>query len=106
VVKGAIVEFTVPVVLEDVFGVELIPEMEDTVSMGFGGIEVVLGTFEGIELIDRKVLRELFNREAGRILCCRLIMFYEIWGVYLVSRFPRVIAFGIALPFDEVLKAF
>ncbi len=66
-VKGAIVEFTVPVVLEDVFGVELIPEMEDTVSMGFGGIEVVLGTFEGSELFDRKVFRELFNREAGRI---------------------------------------
>ncbi len=66
-VKGAVVEFTVPAVLEDVFGVKLVPEMEDTVSMGFGGIEVVLGTFEGSELFDRKVFRELFDGEAGKI---------------------------------------
>jgi len=66
-VKGAVVEFTVPAVFEDMFGVELILETEDTVSTGFGGIEVVLGTFEGSELFDREVFGEAFNGKAGKI---------------------------------------
>ncbi len=66
-VKGAVVEFTVPAVFEDMFGVELILETEDTVSTGFGGIEVVLGTFEGSELFDREVFGEVFNGKAGKI---------------------------------------
>src|SRR6266478_5517053 len=66
-VKGAVVELAVPVVLEDVLGVELILETEDTVRTGFRGVEVVLGTFEGSELFDRKVFREAFDREAGKI---------------------------------------
>jgi len=41
--------------------------VEDTVSARLGGIEVILGTFEGSKLFDRKVLRELFDREAGKI---------------------------------------
>ena len=38
--------------------------------------------------------------------CCRSIMFYKLQSVYLVSRFPCVVAFRIPFPFDEVLKAF
>ena len=35
-----------------------------------------------------------------------MISLYEIWGVYLVSWFPSVIAFRIALPFEEILELF
>ncbi len=66
-VKGAVVELAVPMVFKDMLGAELILEMEDAVRMGLGGIKVVLGTFEGSELFDRKVFRELFDREAGKI---------------------------------------
>ncbi len=66
-VEGAVVELAVPAVFEDVLGVELISEMEDAVRTGFGGIKVILGTFEGSELFNRKVFRELFDREAGKI---------------------------------------
>ena len=67
-VEGAVVEFAIPVVFKDVFGVELVPESEDTVRAGFRGVKVILGTFEGSELLDRKVLREAFDREAGKII--------------------------------------
>src|SRR6266404_3336698 len=67
VVKGAVVKLAVPVVLVDVLGVELVPKAEDTVRMGFRGIKVVLGTFEGGELLGRKVFREAFDREVGKI---------------------------------------
>ena len=66
-VKGAIVKLAIPAMFEDVFGAELIAETEDAVRTGFGGIKVVLGTFEGSKLFDRKVFRELFDREAGKI---------------------------------------
>ena len=66
-VEGAVVELAVPAVFEDVLGVELILELEDAIRTGFRGIKVVLGTFEGSELFNRKVFRELFDREAGKI---------------------------------------
>ncbi len=66
-VEGTVVELAVPAMFEDVFGAELIAETEDAVRTGFGGIKVVLGTFEGSKLFDRKVFRELFDREAGKI---------------------------------------
>ena len=37
---------------------------------------------------------------------CGLIMLYEIRGMDLVSWFPCIVAFGIPLPFDQVLKSF
>src|SRR6266403_5606159 len=63
VVKGAVVKLAVPAVFKDVFGTELVLELEDTVRMGFGGVKIVLGTFEGSELFNRKVFREVFDRE-------------------------------------------
>jgi len=66
-VEGTVVEFAVPAVFRDVRGAELILETEDAIRAGFRGVEVVLGTFEGSELFDRKVFRELFDREAGKI---------------------------------------
>ena len=67
-VKGAVVEFTVPAMVKDVFGTELISEAEDTVGARLGGVEVIFGMFEGSELFDRKVFRELFDGEAGKII--------------------------------------
>ena len=37
---------------------------------------------------------------------CGLIMLDKIGGVDLISWFPCVVAFGISLPFDEILKPF
>ncbi len=66
-VEGAVVELAVPAVFKDVLRTELVSEVEDTIRAGFRGVEIVLRTFEGSELFDRKVLRELFDREAGKI---------------------------------------
>ena len=38
--------------------------------------------------------------------CCRLVKFYKLRGMYLVSWFPCVVAFGVSFPFDEILEAF
>ena len=48
-------------------GTELVTESEDAVGVGFGGIEVVFGTFEGCKFFDWEVFWELGNREAGKI---------------------------------------
>ncbi len=40
------------------------------------------------------------------LICCGVIEFDEEWGMYLFHRFPSVVTFGIALPFDEVLGLF
>ncbi len=66
-VEGTVVELAVPAVFEDVLRTELVPEAEDAIRARFRGVEIVLRTFEGSELFDRKVLRELFDREAGKI---------------------------------------
>ena len=46
---------------------EFVAEVEDAVGAGFGGVKVVLGAFERGELFNRKVFRELFDREAREI---------------------------------------
>ena len=66
-VKGAVVEFTVPAMFEDMFRAELVPEAEDAVRARLRGVEVVFGMFEGSELFNRKVFRELFDGEVGKI---------------------------------------
>ena len=65
--EGTIVELAVPAVFKDVLGAKLISEAEDTVRMGLRGVKVVLGAFEGSELFDRKVFRELFDGKVGKI---------------------------------------
>ena len=35
-----------------------------------------------------------------------VILFYYFWCVYIRGVFPCVVAFGVSLPLDEVLKAF
>ncbi|SRR6266478_2221782 len=67
VVEGTVVELAVPAMFGDVLGAKLVPETEDAVRTGFGGVKVVLRAFKGSKLFDRKVFREMFDREAGRI---------------------------------------
>jgi len=42
-------------------------EAEDTKGVGFSRVKVVLGAFERGELFNRKVFREAFDREVGKI---------------------------------------
>ena len=49
-------------------GAELVSEVEDAMGVGFGGVEVVLGAFEGSEVFDREVFRKAFDRKAGKII--------------------------------------
>jgi len=80
VVKGAVVKLAIPAVLGDMHGTELVSEAEDTVRTGFRGIKVVLGSFEGSELFDRKVFREVFDRKVGEIVG-HLMCFWSVGHV-------------------------
>jgi len=46
---------------------KLVAEAEDTVGAGLGGVEVVLGAFEGSEVFDWEVFWKLFDGETGKI---------------------------------------
>jgi len=59
-----------------VVGAELVTEAENAVGAGFGGVEVVFGTFEGSEFFDGEVFRKAFDREAGKIVGHSI----ERWG--------------------------
>ena len=48
-------------------GAELVAEAEDAMRAGFGGVEVVLGAFEGSEVFSGEVFWKAFDREAGKI---------------------------------------
>ena len=48
-------------------GPELVAEAEDAVRARFGGVEVVLGAFEGSKIFDGEVLWKAFDRKAGKI---------------------------------------
>ena len=48
-------------------GPEFVPESEDTVRVGFGGVKVIVGAFEGSEVFNGEVFRKLFDRKAGKI---------------------------------------
>ncbi len=66
-------------------GSELVTEAEDAVRVGFGGVEVVFGAFEGGEVFDREIFWKAFDREVGKIVGHSI----ESWGVI-----PRVFIRG------------
>ncbi len=74
--KGAVVEFTVPAMVEYVRGTEFIMETKDAVGSGFGGVEVEVGSFEGSEFFKGEVFWEVFDREVGKIVGHSM----EVWG--------------------------
>ncbi len=55
---------------------EFVPESEDAVGAGFGGVKIVVRAFEGSEVFNREVSRVLFDREAGKIVGHSM----EDWG--------------------------
>ncbi len=79
--KGAVVEFTVPLMVQDMLQAELIPKVEDTVGVGFGGIEVVLGAFKWSEVFNREVFWEAFDREVGKIIGHSMGVWSSTWRV-------------------------
>ncbi len=93
-VKGEIVELAVPAMLKDMLGAELVPKTEDTVRTGFRGIKVVLGAFEGSELFDRKVFREAFDRETGKIVGHSM----QLWSVGCALFIPSVFVADCSFP--------
>jgi len=50
-----------------VVGPELVSKAEDAMRAGFGGVEVVLGTFEGSKFFKGEVFWKALDREAGKI---------------------------------------
>ncbi len=58
---------------------ELVAEAEDTVGARFGGVEVVIGVFEGREIFDREVFWKVFDWEVGKIVGHSI----ESWGMVL-----------------------
>ncbi len=66
-VEWAIAKLAVPLMVEDMLGAELIMETKDAKGVGLRGVEITFGTFEGSELFDRKVFREAFDSEVGKI---------------------------------------
>ncbi len=57
-------------------GPEFVSEVEDAVGAGFGGVEVIFGTFEGSEFADGEVFGKAFDRKTGKIVGHSI----ESWG--------------------------
>ncbi len=58
---------------------ELVAEAEDTVGAGLGGVEVILGAFEGSKVFDWEVFWKLSDGETGKIVGHSI----ERWGAAL-----------------------
>ncbi len=48
-------------------GAKFVAEAEDAMGVGFGGVEVVFGTFEGSKVFSGEIFWKAFDREAGKI---------------------------------------
>jgi len=59
-----------------VVGPKFVSEAEDAVGAGLGGVEVVLGMFEGGEVFNREVFGKAFDRKTGKIVGHSI----ESWG--------------------------
>ncbi len=65
---------------------EFISETEDAMGVRFGGVEVVLGTFEGSEVFKGEVFGKAFDREAGKIVGHSIESWGFIKGVFIRGR--------------------
>jgi len=66
-----------------VVGAELVPEAEDAMRAGFGGVEVVFGAFEGSKFFKGKVFWKALDREAGKIVGHSIERWGETSGVFI-----------------------
>jgi len=69
-----------------VVGPKLVLEAEDAMGVGFGGVKVVVGTFEGSEVFNGEVFGELFDREAGKIVGHSIENWGFVQGVFMGDR--------------------
>jgi len=46
---------------------EFVSEAKDAVGARFGGVEVIVETFEGSKVFNGEVFGKVFDREAGKI---------------------------------------
>ena len=67
-------------------GPELVAEAEDAVGARFGGVEVVLGAFEGSEFLDREVFWKAFDREARKIVGHSIESWGEVLRVFICDE--------------------
>ncbi len=56
---------------------EFVSEAKDAVGARFGGVEVIVETFEGSKVFNGEVFWEAFDREAGKIIGHSI----ESWGM-------------------------
>ncbi len=64
---------------------ELVLEAEDAVRVGFGGVEVVFGEFEGSKFFNGEVLWKVFDREAGKIIEHSMGFWRSTWRVFMYA---------------------
>ncbi len=64
-------------------GSKFVSEAEDTVRLGFGGVEVIFGAFEGSEIFNREVFRKAFDRKAGKIVGHSIESWGFVWEVFI-----------------------
>ena len=67
-------------------GAELVVEAKDAVGVGFRGVEVVFGAFEGSEIFDRELFWEAFDWETGKIVGHSIETLGNILRVFIHGR--------------------
>ncbi len=65
---------------------EFVAEAEDAVGAGFGGVEVVLGAFEGSEVFDGEVFWKAFDGKAGEVIGHSIEGWGEASRVFICDR--------------------
>jgi len=69
-----------------VVGTELVSEAKDAMRAGFGGVKVIVGSFEWGEVFNGEVFWELFDREAGKIVGHSIENWGFVQGVFICDR--------------------
>ncbi len=67
-------------------GAELVTEAEDAMGAGFGGVEIVLGAFEGSEVFGGEVFWKAFDRKAGKIVGHSIESWGRVLRVFICDR--------------------
>ncbi len=83
--EGAVVKFTIPVMVENVCGIKLVAEAEDAVGSQFGGVKIKVESFEGSELLKREVFWKAFDGEAGKITGHSMGFWRQVWRVLICT---------------------
>ncbi len=61
-------------------------EAEDAMGAWFGGVEVVVGAFEGSEVFNGEVFWKAFDRKAGKIVGHSIRSWGRVFRVFICVR--------------------